>query len=92
MNEFKQEAQNSANAEKTRPISSAITERIVTYVQMSVQLLFSACIWLKCKSVYNERLCGCQRFSDSEWNRILKAGDVVVFGVSLWSCLVIAVY
>ncbi len=36
MNEFKQEAQNSANAEKTRPISSAITERIVTYVQMYV--------------------------------------------------------
>ncbi len=57
---------------------------------MSVKLLFSACIWLKSKSVYNERqLCGGQRFSDSEWNRILKAGDLVVFGVSLWSCLVL---
>ncbi len=30
-----------------------------------------------------------QRFSDSEWNRILKAGDLVVFGISLWSCLVL---
>ncbi len=43
-----------------------------------------------CKSVYNERwLCGGQRFSDSEWNRLLKAGDLVVFGVSLWFCLVL---
>ncbi len=29
-----------------------------------------------------------QRVSDSEWTRILKAGDLV-FGVSLWSCLVL---
>ncbi len=35
----------------------------------------------------NADLCGGQRFSDSEWIRILKAGDLVVFG-SLWSCLV----
>ncbi len=27
--------------------------------------------------------------ADSEWNHILKAGDLVVFGVSLWSCLVL---
>ncbi len=80
MNEFKRYAQNSANAEKTRPISSAITERIVTYVQ----------IWFKSKSVYNERcLCGGQRFSDSEWSRILKAGDLVLCGAScghVWYC------
>ncbi len=59
-------------------------KRIVTYVQISVQLLCSACIWLKSKSAYNERwLCSGQRFSDSEWNRILKAADLVVFGVLL---------
>ncbi len=59
---------------------------------MSVKLFLSACIWLKSKSAYNERwLCGGQRFSDSEWNRILKAGDLVVFGVSLWSCLVLQI-
>ncbi len=49
---------------------------------MSVKLLFPACIWLKSKSAYNERwLCSGQRFIDSEWNRILKAADLVVFGV-----------
>ncbi len=87
MNEFKQKAQNSANAEKTWPISSAITERTVTYVQMSVKLLFSAYIWLKSKSVL--LLNAGQRFSDSEWIRILKAGDLVVLGVScgpVWYC------
>ncbi len=38
--------------QRKRPISSAITERIVNYIQMSVTLLFSVCIWLKKARVY----------------------------------------
>ncbi len=35
------------------------------------------------------RLCGGQIFSDSEWIRIVvQVEGLVVFGVSLWSCLV----
>ncbi len=30
-----------------------------------------------------------QRFSGSEWSRILKGEGLVVFGVSLWSCWVL---
>ncbi len=47
MNELEQSAQNSANAEKTWPISSAITERIVTYVQMSVKAFLQRVFGLK---------------------------------------------
>ncbi len=79
MNAFRQYAQNSANAEKTRPVSS---KRIVTYLQMSVALVFSAVF--EC-FIMNAG----QRFSDSEWSRILTAGGLVVFGGSLWCCLVL---
>ncbi len=72
-------AQNRVNAEKTQPISSAITERIVTYVQMPVTLLFSACIWLRV-FIMNAG----QTFSDSEWSRILKAGGLVILNGAVY--------
>ncbi len=81
-------AQNSANAGKTCPISSAITETIVTYVQMSVKWFFSACICPKSKSVYNKRWYAVVRDLAILWFSGLWRIPVVLFGIAAWLVLI----
>ncbi len=51
---FKQKVQNSANAEKTRLISSETAERIVTCVQMSLNYSFQHVFGLKARVMLAE--------------------------------------
>ncbi len=70
--------------------SSAITERIVTYVQMSAKLLFQCVFGLKSRVfIINADYAVVRDLAIMNGTVYCKAGGLVVFGVSLWPCLVL---